>query len=168
MTFKIPGLYQLCTIYKINNLKDYINHEIMRSIDLEARWEYDILRAIEGTGYVEKDTLQLISFSHFIIFYRPELGVVVRECGEFLIEATRMNVERVCTSLQRDPNMQKYTFSDIITKYESSIRRIYRLVCVSCWSLSFINFAKIRDLSHRHFYETNYYISLLQIHLVLV
>lgn len=51
---KVRGLYQICSIYKVNNLRAYLQNDVLRAIDVEARWEYDVCRAAEGTGYINK------------------------------------------------------------------------------------------------------------------
>jgi hypothetical protein len=102
----LRGLYQICSIYKVNNLRAYLRHDVMRAIDVEARWEYDVSRAAERTG--------------------PELGIVVQECGEFLLTASRMQADKIRESLEKDPTMVAYSFVDIFTKFDSSIRRIFK------------------------------------------
>lgn len=98
----------------------------MRGIDVEARWEHDVVRAFEGSGYERKITL--VSFTYFGI-NRPELGVVVQECGDFLLTATQIQSEKVRGQLENDPAMKGYSFTQIFTKFEGNVRRIYRKVC---------------------------------------
>ena len=64
----------------------------------------------------------------FFSSYRPELGIVVQECGEFLLTASQVQADKIRQSLEKDPRMLDYTFVDIFTKFESSIRRIFKKV----------------------------------------